>query len=484
MFGCASSIKWVVAVLAGFGCIANAQWVDFTDETPTRLLLSSVSTNDAQEKDITTADIDRDGDTDVIIVRKRPFSTPGGNDDVLLMNEGGVLVDRTVQYGFDAGTSDARDVICVDVDGDQWLDIVICTTFEDPIRLYMNLGNDGGGNWLGMVDESGSRLGTVFEDSRKYCAVGAGDVNGDNSPDLFFSNYNGGDDLLYINDGNGNFTDQTQSRMGQNANSAFGTSNAIVDIDGDGDGDIIKLTTLYNEPPFDRGIFVLWNNGSGVFDAIPFQRVSNPNEPYMFILEDFDGNGSLDMYVVNDGADQLYLTTSVVPNSQWNMTISNPSPSPRTGGFGGNLRATDIDNDGDIDLGVGPIDTDIQNCGESNGFAFLRNNGGSLGDPIPNNNPQNYNIEPHDFAFFDINGDGCDDVFMGLCTGYRVFIQSNCVSVCLPDFNDDGQLDFFDISTFLTAFRNQHPEADFTGDGQFDFFDIAAFLSAFAAGCP
>ena len=56
--------------------------------------------------------------------------------------------------------------------------------------------------------------------------------------------------------------------------------------------------------------------------------------------------------------------------------------------------------------------------------------------------------------------------------------------ICLPDINGDGQLNFFDVSGFLSAFSAQDPIADFNGDGQFNFFDVSDFLSAFAAGCP
>lgn len=55
---------------------------------------------------------------------------------------------------------------------------------------------------------------------------------------------------------------------------------------------------------------------------------------------------------------------------------------------------------------------------------------------------------------------------------------------CLADLTDDGSLDFFDISAFLTAFTNEDPIADFTDDSTFDFFDISAFLTVFGAGCP
>lgn len=50
------------------------------------------------------------------------------------------------------------------------------------------------------------------------------------------------------------------------------------------------------------------------------------------------------------------------------------------------------------------------------------------------------------------------------------------------DLNNDGTLDFFDVSVFLNAYSNQDPIADFTGDGMFDFFDVSAFLNAFSQG--
>lgn len=54
----------------------------------------------------------------------------------------------------------------------------------------------------------------------------------------------------------------------------------------------------------------------------------------------------------------------------------------------------------------------------------------------------------------------------------------------IADFNNDGELNFFDVSAFLTAYNMMDPVADFNGDGMHDFFDVSAFLSAFGAGCP
>lgn len=49
---------------------------------------------------------------------------------------------------------------------------------------------------------------------------------------------------------------------------------------------------------------------------------------------------------------------------------------------------------------------------------------------------------------------------------------------CPFDLNCDFEIDFFDISYFLTNM------VDFNGDTVFDFFDISVFLNGFSAGCP
>jgi len=57
-------------------------------------------------------------------------------------------------------------------------------------------------------------------------------------------------------------------------------------------------------------------------------------------------------------------------------------------------------------------------------------------------------------------------------------------SPCPPDLTNDGSLDFFDVSAFLTAYAANDPVADFNADGSFNFFDVSAFLVAYIAGCP
>ncbi len=57
-------------------------------------------------------------------------------------------------------------------------------------------------------------------------------------------------------------------------------------------------------------------------------------------------------------------------------------------------------------------------------------------------------------------------------------------SQCVADFNDDGALNFFDVSAFLSAFSSNDERADLNDDAMLNFFDVSLFLSAFTNGCP
>lgn len=76
------------------------------------------------------------------------------------------------------------------------------------------------------------------------------------------------------------------------------------------------------------------------------------------------------------------------------------------------------------------------------------------------------------------NGDG--DV-----TGDEyVYVSLNTLEPCLADINNDGALDFFDISAFLALYAESDPDADLNNDGAHDFFDVSLLLSAYQSGCP
>ncbi len=429
-----------------------AQWLEWADETSTRLVLSSVASSDPEEKDMWAADLDNDGHKDVIVVRKQPFSsnTQPGKTNLLLMNLNGILTDQTALYApeFISTINYARDVYVGDFDGDNWKDVIIANTFEQQPMYYRNMGNDAQGNWLGLVNESATRFPQLTEDEVLFCAVWGGDVNGDGYPDIYFNNYkpnSGGGiakDFLLINNGAGVFTNQSQSRLGNLRNSAFGTTVQITDMDNDGDNDIVKISTLYNVTPWNNdGVIVLFNNGTGNFTN--WQNLVTTGQPYMFDIADFNQDGKKDIYVVDDGSDYVLRATTIVPNTSITVVKSNLNYS-NTNGFGGNVHVGDPDIDGDFDIGVTDVDVDIPPCASSRRMAVYENDGGVL-ENVYGSTTQLWTANTYDFAWIDINNDGLDDLFTGLCSGYKVIMSNNCaLAPGAADYDLDGLADACD----------------------------------------
>ncbi len=135
----------LAAVLLLPGAALAGDWITFVDETSTRIVADpEVGIDDVQEKDITSGDVDKDGDTDIVIVRKIPFTNAGGFRNVLFMNVNGVMTDRTATLAPDfLDATDDRDVELADVDGDTWLDIITSGTFDEQPRILMNRGAAG-----------------------------------------------------------------------------------------------------------------------------------------------------------------------------------------------------------------------------------------------------------------------------------------------------------------------------------------------------
>ncbi len=452
------SFSWVVAA-------SPANWVDFVDESSTRLSLAAGFLNDDQEKDVAAGDLDKNGWDDVVVVRKASFSSPGTRVDLLLMNVNGVLIDQTDQYapGFSSNPTDARDVLIKDLDGDGWDDVLIVTTFEDQPRLYRNLGQDGTGQWLGLSDESAARL-PALNVVVQFCGVASGDIDGNGSPDLYLSNYKmdgTAEDVLLINDGSGHFSDQTAARIGQLRNSGFSTSAAIIDVDGDGDRDIVKHNTRPVVPWDSSAVVILFNNGSGNFSN--WQKVPS-TDPYMFAIEDLNNDGKPDVYVVEDAQDHVEsattvsIDTSVGFSRQWITTA-------RTVGHGGNLKFADLDGDGDLDLGVADVDTTLPPCdtGQSSRKLVLFRNeavaSGTLTDPWGGISKV-WNQNTYDFAYLDIDNDGDLDIFAAQCSSYAVLTNIGLVGPQPPTVVPPGDQSHIEGASISLAIEASDPLGD------------------------
>lgn len=463
-----------LGLLSPLSLMAQSTWVDFTDER-SRL---QFDTNDDQEKDMVVGDVDNDGDDDVVVVRKRPFSVSGPRINLLLMNENGNLVNRAADYAptFISNPDNARDVLLFDANNNGWLDIIIANTFGSLPRLYINRGNGSNGDWLGYEDQgsNGEWYSPQFAISPQACGVGVGDVDGDGFLDLYFPDYNNNlEARLLINNQDNTFTDETESRMSAAArNQAFGTNGFIADMNGDGHPDIVSNDSVAFGGV---GVELAINDGFGNFNQV---QVLPSFASYMASPADFNNDGRMDIYVVDDFQDYVLFNDSTNGDNTINVTESDVFQSSQTQNFNGNPIAVDIDNDGFVDMAVSDVDVDIPGCNRR--FTLLRNNGGTgLFDPNNGVNPISWTVQgSHDTVVIDINRDGQKDLFMATCEDFHMFV--NTAPLVLGDINLDGVVNLLDVDPFIDLLGSSGflLGADFNQDGEVNLLDVNGFITA------
>jgi hypothetical protein len=435
----------VCTLIAGSACCALASsafgqgWVSFSNQTSTRLIAApGLGASDPEEKDFAWGDFDHDGDIDLAVARKQPFTTIGRKRNVLLMNEGvadgqsvdGVLVDRTSEYataaddggqGFLDLTAD-RDMTAVDVNSDGWLDLVTAPTYGQGLaktishpRVYINLGEIDG-EWQGFKYEEARfpNLGGA----PNFCYVGAGDVTGDKAPDLYFVDYDNVspspfDDRLLVNNGSGFFTDEsTQRCTAAMLESSFGNTSHIADMNGDGWLDIVK-----NENGPTK---TLYNNGTGNFTAM---QSTYSGASYFASVADLNADGKLDIVVSDDGTDRYLLNTGNGANGQANF---NSLTFPNSGGFGSSSRYADMNQDGHLDVMICDVDVDSPGC--TRVFKMYRNLGNypnvTMADQGVGGIPANQLNGSYDVAPIDLNLDGYPDLVLARCAGISIWMNN------------------------------------------------------------
>ena len=323
-----------LAVAALGAADALAQWITFAQESWRLAGDPATLPNCPEEKDYAWGDVNRDGWTDLVAVRKRPFTFVGPRTNLLLLNEGGILTDRTAEYvtnvldvpgdqGFLTPTGD-WDVKLVDVNHDGWLDIVTAVALGNGLpkhlshpRIYINLGEDANGQWLGFQFQN-FRVPTLSPGVPRFAEVAAGDLNMDGFVDLFFSDFDASGALndappdqdtnsrLLRNDGTGVFTDVTPGSFSNSFYvTGYGAAAAIADLNGNGRNDLVMVDTL---TPAQKIKAAYQSRVPGFFDL--FQDPLHMNQPYHLAVGDLNSDGRVDIvvqfvnvddYLINDG---------------------------------------------------------------------------------------------------------------------------------------------------------------------------------------
>ncbi len=278
-----------------------------------------------------------------------------------------------------------------DLNGDGLPDIVLGKGRHWPLFSRVLL-NDGHGGFIA------SNLGTA--PGRTYSAALA-DVDGDGHLDIVVSNDAPDRKLVYLNDGNGHFTEA----------GTFGSPNwttryvTLADLNGDGYPDIVAANRGdYPDlvdgkpgkgPQVPTPSFVCLNDGKGRFpacEALPTESATS------IVAADLDGDGALDLFVPHrDGGQSIVL---------WNDGKGHFPTSTRVGPAKAWIRmgaAGDFDGDGRPDLAI--IDERLKAT-----FIIFNRGGRQFGEPVRLPGPER---PPYCVAVADLNHDKRPDIIVG-----------------------------------------------------------------------
>jgi hypothetical protein len=126
--------------------------------------------------------------------------------------------------------------------------------------------------------------------------VAVGDVDNDGLPDLYFS-ANVGPNRLYLNRGGYRFEDATE-RAGVAGPPGWKTGVTMADVNGDGWTDIYASAVRYGAMQGRNVLYV--NDGDGTFtDRTAEFGLEHEGYSTQAAFLDYDGDGDLDMYLVN-----------------------------------------------------------------------------------------------------------------------------------------------------------------------------------------
>jgi len=252
-----------------------------------------------------------------------PRGMPFGQHSLYRNNGDGTFTDVSVAAGIaKPWPSYGMTVVTADFDEDGWPDIYIACD-STPSLLFMNQHD-------GTFKEEGVARGVALNNDggeEAGMGVGVGDYNLDGHLDLFKTHFAEDTDVLYRNDGTGNFDDMTlQAKLGVETRFASWGS-GIFDLDNDGWPDIFFVTgsvypgmEKYVPLSLDKSPRILFRNlGNGTFEEIANAGpgVNTPHSSRGCAFGDFDNDGDLDILILNMNEPPSLLRNDLKGTHHW-----------------------------------------------------------------------------------------------------------------------------------------------------------------------
>ena len=359
----------------------------------------AIVTDSLRSVGISWVDINNDGYQDAYIA---------GEGNQFYRNLGNGSFERVVTGPHVTTTAVSNIGVWADYDNDGFSDLfvsnyAIVNAQGNPVTLLPNYlyKNNGEPDFsMSLIDNVG--------DSAISISASWVDIDLDGNLDMLMLRTNNFRDRFFRNEGNGQFIENEDLVFLKNR--SFGASESWIDIDNDSDVDLYIVNRggtneLYKSLAMETG------------DLFRFQAIENTPltaEGLVFDIgaswADYDNDGDFDMFLAISGAfgsgapDRLFRN-----DGDWQFTQITDQP-PVTTGYNSAFGSwADYDNDGDLDLFVGEVNTGqspghlYRNEGDGNFLAMLAGDVGEIVGEYPG--PQGGN-------WVDYDNDGDMDLFV------------------------------------------------------------------------
>ncbi|WP_413161087.1 FG-GAP-like repeat-containing protein [Capilliphycus salinus ALCB114379] len=399
-----------------------------------------------------TGNFDGDGNLDLAIqttVFNFDNSTYSSQSTLSLLLGNGAG-DFSLDQGVDLGEN-VNNVIVTDANNDGLEDLEISTSsFNATLDILFG-------------DEQGNFAPGTEIELESSSPVAAGDMNGDDIPDLVFFNSFPGNRSIQIFSGNENGEFEESSSVPLNEDFQYLNEIDVVDLNGDGSLDIVIKEDNGFYFPANNSVnrsSVLLGDGTGEFNSpsTPIEVLSGKPST----VGDFNGDGNFDLVTVRNSYNSYSanLQTSVLFGTgegefsgSRDVNVENPK-------F---FKSADIDGDGNLDLLAVTSQTD------PNGFFLFQDSlEVFLGDGTGNLELQQtiaLNESVSELIVGDFNGDGQFDAALN-SDNFFDYYPSSQITVLLGD--EQGNLNPAENSPFQRNGFGSFTLADFNGDGNLD----------------